>query len=501
MKIFLFLCCLLPFGNSALKFNNYFESGMMLQRNVKNRIWGYGTLAKEQFVVECVIKNGEKNRTVYQPTQVAEDVWEVLLTEESENTICSFEVSDGELRLENVLYGDIWICSGQSNMEQAMLDIENATDEINASEEYRDRIRYTIVTNQDLGEIDDNYDQTHSLPWSPAEDLESLQSMSAICFLFARSVYNATKIPQGLVSADWGGSPIESWSKQETLNECGIPAASVNDWPHSTLWNGMINPLKRNAVTGFLWYQGESNGELNRDLYNCTFPAMISDWREEFSTNSATSPEAPFGFVQLSTWRPNSTDAGFPVIRWHQTADVGYVPNDLMKNVFMSSPLDTFDPADGLHPVYKQIAAKRLANAGLHVAYGFTDLPTNGPFPIIIALDQPGKEPGDLVFVAYDQDFEYLDVEISGFYYCSSGPAECDAGSNTNSWIEIPKEDVRQHQDDQRTIIIDLSGFSNVHEGSIGYLWRETPVKKLLGLPIYAADDFKLPSPPWKMKI
>ena len=74
----------------------------------------------------------------------------------------------------------------------------------------------------------------------------------------------------------------------------------------------------------------------------------------KFSQNSATPEDAPFGFVQLSTLKADSMSIGFPIIRWHQTADVGYVPNDVMPNVFMSTPLDTYDPADGypggIHP-------------------------------------------------------------------------------------------------------------------------------------------------------
>ena len=124
---------------------------------------------------------------------------------------------------------------------------------------------------------------------------------------------------------------------------------------------------------------------------------------------------APFGFVQLSTWRPDTLALGFPVIRWHQTADIGVVPNFLMQNVFMSSPLDTFDPKDGypgnIHPRYKQIAALRLAYAGLNVAYDDKSYPAGGPFPEVISRD------GAFVMITFDADIEYLEeAEISGFF-------------------------------------------------------------------------------------
>ena len=143
-----------------------------------------------------------------------------------------------------------------------------------------------------------------------------LRQISAVCFLFARNIqYLLTKEgqsppPIGLVSAEWGGTPIESWSLKKPLEQCDdhlkLSKQKLKSTPqHSdqSLWNGMINPLKRTSVKGFLWYQGErnTNSKYNRDKYQCIFPAMIASWREEFSIHSSTSEVAPFGFVQLGT--------------------------------------------------------------------------------------------------------------------------------------------------------------------------------------------------------
>ncbi len=315
-----------------------------------------------------------------------------------------------------------------------MQNIENSADEIaDAAENYGYGVRFASVANVFLTEQDPDHNQDMQLSWSRADDSEALKFMSAVCFLYGRNIYDVTEVPQGMVDADWGGTRVEAWSSQDVLDACNVPSNSNGDANADTvLWNGMINPILRVSLKGFLWYQGEANGNYNRDLYNCTFPAMIEDWRFKFSqVSGGTNEDAPFGFVQLASWKPDSIDSGFPVIRWHQTADVGIVPNPRMRNVFMSSPLDTYDPKDGypggIHPRYKQIVAERLANAGLNVAYGLTDYPTYGPYPV--ALTQVAADSFKTIKIEFDKDLQYLvDAEISGFYFCSESAVKCDEG-------------------------------------------------------------------------
>ena len=89
---------------------------------------------------------------------------------------------------------------------------------------------------------------------------------------------------------------------------------------------GWIDYYKKN-----IFFTGESNSDWNQALYGCTFPEMINEWRRKWSENSPTNSKFPFGFVQLAAWRENFVGTGFPVIRWHQTADIGYVPNEVME--------------------------------------------------------------------------------------------------------------------------------------------------------------------------
>jgi len=496
---------LLAPASSALKFNNYYTDGMMLQHGVKTKLWGTGNLpADAQFEVTCVLKEKRFSEN-YTPVQESGNTWFVAIERSmSPQTRCDVKIGDA-LTLRNALFGDVWICSGQSNMEQSMTNILNGSAEIEASRVFGDQIRYTMVENQVLNVPNDDFDQVMKFNWAKADEPSFLKDMSAVCFMYARQVYDVTGIPQGLVSADWGGTPVEAWSTKSALENCGLPTDVVNpdfpSWSSSYLWNGMVNSLKRNAVKGFLWYQGEANVNYNRDIYDCSFPAMIEAWRAEFSKNSPTSTTAPFGFVQLAPWRPDTMDAGYPVIRWHQTADYGYVPNERMEKVFMSTALDTFDAKQegypgGIHPRNKQVVAARLALAGLAVAYELKSYPTNGPFPSIISL-AVSKGGEEVLVVEFDQDLIYnYGAEISGFYFCPRRPEECDLGATVDSWLQVPQGLVVQL--DSKTLVIDMASFEGVAQGSLGYIWRESPVKETLGLPIYADDKYGLPGAPWK---
>jgi len=490
-------------SQAVLKFNNYFGSGMVLQHEVRNKIWGYGTIIEEKVIADCDY-DGQKSSKKFSPYQVEENVWEVLLDPQKANTVCRIEVTDSHLFLDDVIFGDIWLCSGQSNMQMNMDNIENAKEEIDYSAMYGDRIRYISLLHHWLVQSNDSADPHIHITWTTADD-SMLRLMSAVCFLFAREISDKAGVPLGMIHSSFGGTPIEAWSSPDALDRCDVPKPLLDGSEQiqnreSYLFNGMINPLKRVSLKGFLWYQGEQNaGGINRDLYGCMFPALIEDWRTEFATHSETPQTAPFGFVQLSThMRINDTSNGFPVIRWHQTQGVGYVPHDGMPNVFMATSMDTFDIGEGypggIHPRYKQVVAKRLAIAGLNVAYGRKNYPTGGPFPVDL------KEEGSVVTLVYDQDLQILDAEISGFYFCPESPDKCDEGSTLVLWTEIPKSSVQQlHQ--PRTIVVDLTSFECVINGTLGYLWRSSPVSALYTLPIYGRDEHHLPSPPWKRSI
>ena len=296
---------------------------------------------------------------------------------------------------------------------------------------------------------------------------------------------------QGLVGSYWGGTRIEPWSRPGALEACGIPPNTDEAAPQNTnsaLWNGMIAPLTKMSLFGFLWYQGEANTGWNRDKYSCTFSTMIQDWRAAFGI-----PDAPFGFVQLSTIKYTNTGLTYPQLRWHQTADFGSVPNAQLENVYMAVAVDTYDEESGIHPRYKQIVSDRLAAAGLRIAYGLSSYPEQGP--TVVAA----KATTDALQLTYNQAVTLNTAELSGFFYCCSDDTSCFAATDFGYWPAITQEAVSLVGDD--TVALLWSGLPPCPNGqlhSLAYLWRETPIAApTWGAPIYAADQFRLPAAPW----
>ncbi|XP_030874046.1 sialate O-acetylesterase isoform X2 [Leptonychotes weddellii] len=215
------------------------------------------------------------------------------------------------LRVHDVLFGDVWLCSGQSNMQMTVSQIFNATKELANTAAYQSVRIFSVSLVQAERELEDlaQVDLQWAKPTSENLGHGIFKYMSAVCWLFGRSLYDTLQYPIGLVSSSWAGTPIEAWSSGRSLRACGvltrglIPSDSVTGpSKYSVLWNAMIHPLHNMTLKGVIWYQGESNVNFNRDLYNCTFPALIEDWRQTFHRGSQGQTERffPFGFVQRS---------------------------------------------------------------------------------------------------------------------------------------------------------------------------------------------------------
>lgn len=273
----------------------------------------------------------------------------------------TFKSSSGETaNLKDVLFGDVYICGGQSNMVFAMGSVTNVTAERQLANNYP-TIRLFTVGQKTSSRTPLRDLQTIEQNWTVANNVSIAGGgrfgfFSAVCWFFGRQISDALSptgdVPIGLISNNWGGTVIESWSTPDAFKAC-------NRTGSGNLYNAMINPYTVGpmAISGFTWYQGESNvgPQPHADQYACLFPAMISAWRMEFNT-----PSAYFGFIQLSTWCKDPQQ--IPEMREAQMAalqlpKVGYATNA--------------DHGAGcnIHPPPKQYCGIRLGNSALALHY------------------------------------------------------------------------------------------------------------------------------------
>ncbi|KAH9508988.1 hypothetical protein Btru_048482 [Bulinus truncatus] len=359
-----------PNSVPTFAFAKHFQSHMVLQQAPNSaNIYGFsaeiGQTINMQVIVQPSLILYHYKTTSQQGPESGVYVWNLLLDPFPGNTAVDIYVQseDGSLALNDILFGDVWVCSGQSNMQFTVIQMYDAEKEMDEARFYPNIRLMTVKMNEASTPLYDflELEQSWTAPNRSTVGGPAGTYFSAVCWLYGKAIHKARGYPIGLVATDYGGTPAEAWSSPEALAACGNLDRSSkenseyynkanqpeifkykfqNPSDNSVLWNAMIHPLLGMTIYGVLWYQGESDAYgPPRDKYNCTFPTMIKDWRYNFNkfSNGQTRSDFPFGFVQLSAKAADpSILVGFPDIRWHQTADYGYVPNpDMPKNTFV----------------------------------------------------------------------------------------------------------------------------------------------------------------------
>lgn len=358
-----------------------FSHNMVLQRNKAVPVWGMAPAGQ----IITVHFSGQRQQTI---ADIA-GKWNVVLHEMKAQTVPQHMVisaGNDTLRLENILVGDVWLCSGQSNMEYPLDRIlkkyaapKNGIDEgeIALTEAKPAAIRYLYIE-KDLKQIP-------LLPtkgWTDGNDT-IVRYVSAIGYFFAKEVHAKTGVPIGIISNSWGGTRIEQWQPDWSYGQSRVfkdsataPNFKIDGIHPGQMYNGMIAPLLPFAIKGVLWYQGESNAIVeDQQTYPAKFELLVNTWRNLFNNTAM-----PFYYVQIAPYlysarkdkKQHSTTL-LPVFWAAQEKCLR------IKNTGMVLTTDLVDNLKDIHPSYKWIIGRRLAALALEKDYQVKQTVLSGP--------------------------------------------------------------------------------------------------------------------------
>jgi sialate O-acetylesterase len=366
----------------GLKLAGVFADNMVIQQKTNAAFWGKAppnqTVSIQPSWTEQVITtkaDGEGRWKSSVATPRAGGPFKILLRCEKE-----------KIELNNVLSGEVWICSGQSNMqwklrgfgaEQFKEDVENAK---------FPKIRLCDVSQALALEEQDDI----RCSWKPCTPTTAY-NFSAVAYFFGSRLHQELDVPIGLISTNWGGSSAEAWTSGETLSkhfpefdevirnypkiatETGVvyprnkpSPKGLNQRSPTVLYNSMICPMVPFAFRGVIWYQGESNCT-KPEQYRTLFPVMINNWRKVWDIG-----EFPFYYVQIApfSYKAEAVDVAF--LREAQLMALS-VPN-----TGMAVTMDIGE-ANNIHPRAKKPVGERLARIALARTYGKVNLVDSGP--------------------------------------------------------------------------------------------------------------------------
>ena len=345
---------------------------MVLQREKPVPIWGTaapGEVVTVQFAGQQLSAKAD-----------AAGKWQVLLKPLKASATSAELIISGSntIRLRNVLVGEVWVCSGQSNMEYTMRknskvtrpDVTgpNPVDELNVAHNHA--IRIFLVNRKTLPRPD-----TLHRDWAVAQD-SALRSFSAAAYFFAKELNQRLGVPVGMVATSVPGSRIEPWVSEEAFATDPAFAGKKVDGDPGKFWETMVKPLAPLAVRGFLWYQGESNCFLAETAtYTQKMRTLIHSWRAAWGDQNL-----PFYYVSLAPFKYSDTHD--KVVLTRETLPLFREAQAAVLQVPHTGMIETTDLANtegGIHPGFKWEIGRRLALLALANTYKTPGVVAQGP--------------------------------------------------------------------------------------------------------------------------
>lgn len=350
------------------------QGDMVLQQNSEACIWGWAEPGKKVQVTASWCTD-----TFTAKADKKDGYWEVFIpTKDGGRDTYSISIEENgsghRVEVKNIVFGEVWFASGQSNMEMSMngypwCPVEDSDFYITEAVKYPD-IRYVTIPKAASLEAQEEVGGKWQVN-GPA----NAQWFSATAYFFARRMSDALQVPIGIINCSWGGTRVECWIPEDVVrsyNDWGLEEYfrdQSNDeggWQSCTpivMYNGMFHPLRHYTVKGIIWYQGEGNVG-GHDSYPHHLKDMVTIWRNEFNQG-----DIPFYFVEIAPWTYGDGEDGISgaLLRESQLYASQIIPNSGM--ICTNDLVYDYEKTQ-IHPCRKREVGERLASMALNKTYG-----------------------------------------------------------------------------------------------------------------------------------
>ena len=409
----LYILCLLlsPLG-AQVKLPAFFADNMVLQQQSECNLWGWAEPGKKVSIstswdkkAYMVTASKDGKFMVKVKTPEAGGPYDIMFDTSAKRGTVIQKASpsggglEGAVTLHNVMIGEVWICSGQSNMEMQMKGfkqqpVEGTTEELLRCRDAQLRL-FTVKRHASLTPVDSvtgHWDEANSA---------SVRDFSATAYYFGRALRSTLGVPVGLICTSWGGSACEAWMQADWLK--AFPKVNqhvtqddvdkLKQRCPTALYNGQLKPLIGYTMKGAIWYQGEDNIP-RYDYYAPLMARMVQGWREDWKQG-----DFPFYYCQIAPYDYSLIGwSNSQLLREQQLKAEGLIPNARMA-VLMDAGLEY-----GIHPRKKRQAGERLALLALSNTYGTKGLPDFATYKEMTIQ-------GDTCVISFDRSKEWVYFE------------------------------------------------------------------------------------------
>ena len=397
----------------SMKAHGLIADNMVIQEGMRSPVWGTAEPGEE---VRVTIAGQSASSRADKTGEWRVELGPMKAGGPHEMTIAGKQT----LRIRNVMVGEVWVCSGQSNMGMVVSQSMNAEEEVAKADHPEIRLFNVPYRLSEEPEKDVSGEWQVCSPKTAGE-------FSATAYFFGRFLHRELKRPVGLIVSAVGATPAESWTEigalgratADPMERCRREARDIAR--PAGLWNGMVAPLVGYGIRGVIWYQGESNVDAGRE-YRKVFPALIESWRKEWGQG-----DFPFLAVSLANWSPRldyPSESG-----WAEVREAQWMTTERLPNCGLAVTIDIGDEKTE-HPTKKQEVGRRLGLAALAKAYG-KDVVYSGPMYRSMKIEgdrvrvrfkhvdgglvtKPAGPVKGFAIAGADREFVYAEAKIQG---------------------------------------------------------------------------------------